>query len=72
MSDWIDKSVADQEAALNRSLDAARTKPSVRPQLTVNGVIVCLFCMEAIPLARLKAIPNATHCTECQASLEEQ
>jgi phage/conjugal plasmid C-4 type zinc finger TraR family protein len=72
MSDWIDKSVADQEAALRRNVDAARTKQSAKPQLIIDDVIVCLFCMEAIPLARLKAIPNATHCTECQASLEEQ
>jgi phage/conjugal plasmid C-4 type zinc finger TraR family protein len=72
MSDWIDKSVTDQEAALSRSLEAARTKHSTKPQLIINGVIVCLFCTEAIPLARLKALPDATHCTECQTMLEEQ
>ncbi|MAG36887.1 MAG: conjugal transfer protein TraR [Dehalococcoidia bacterium] len=33
---------------------------------------VCQLCSEEIPAKRLKAVPQATHCIDCQRKLEDR
>ncbi|EGR2081491.1 hypothetical protein [Vibrio cholerae] len=65
MSDWIDRSVMEQQAELERGIARARQTTVRSTQQKVDGVVVCACCLCPIPLGRLKIFPNATHCTEC-------
>lgn len=66
--DEVDRSAAaeefDRAAALARALGA---RPRGEQQRDTQGIIVCLDCGEPIPAARLRVLPNAVRCVECQA-----
>lgn len=40
-------------------------------QLTANGSGICRLCGDAVEQDRLAVIPNAIHCSECAAAIEE-
>lgn len=42
------------------------------PQLSIDGVRVCLDCQEPLTKKRLKAKPDASRCVECQELREKQ
>lgn len=71
MSDWIDKSLQDQQAALERSIAAARKGPLRAPQIKNGDEVVCAECLEPIPKRRVELYPHVTHCVECLNQLEE-
>lgn len=70
MSDWIDKSLQEQQAALERSIAAARKGKSWAPQIKNGDEVLCAGCLEPIPKRRIELYPHATHCVECLTSLE--
>lgn len=41
-------------------------------QITINGKIVCIDCMDEIPEARLKIKPDAVRCVECKEHWEKR
>lgn len=40
------------------------------PQVSIDGVVVCLDCEDPLPAARLRAKPDAVRCIECQERFE--
>lgn len=70
MSDWIDKSLLEQEAALERGIAAARKSKLRAPQIKNGDEVVCAECLEPIPKRRLELYHHATHCVECLTLLE--
>ncbi|MCE5184632.1 MAG: TraR/DksA family transcriptional regulator [Planctomycetaceae bacterium] len=71
MGDEIDRAQAAtevyQEAAL---LAHKRRTPPARIVPLNGGARDCLDCGKPIPAARLKALPNAIRCIECQNKKE--
>ncbi len=45
---------------------------ATEPQLTIDGVRVCLDCFDPLGKKRLKANPDAVRCVECQELKEKQ
>jgi len=62
--DAIDRAQEIETLHREAALAAAITKPS--PQLVINGQILCQECEEPIPTARLKRMPLASRCVDCQ------
>lgn len=58
----------ERESCLAAAL-AARPAPGSGPDW-VDGKPCCRDCGEAIPLARLEAVPGCGLCVECQARAE--
>ena len=70
MSDWVDKSLAEQQAELERGIAAARRTKLIQPQLKQGDDVICAQCLGPIPKRRLDLYPDSTHCVECLAILE--
>lgn len=72
--DCVDEGDRAQHLAALRVADAlaARYEPPADPQTIdrYTGAVVCCDCLIPIPLDRLKAIPGAVRCVECQREAE--
>lgn len=55
----------DREVALRRAVQRHR-----EAQVIKDGQVVCRDCGDPIPDERLKAVPGACRCTQCQQRLE--
>lgn len=66
MPDLADQAQAVEAANLAAALAAAARQAPAEEQLVVDGEVCCLDCEEPIPAARLKSVPNATRCCDCQ------
>ncbi|WP_037586154.1 TraR/DksA family transcriptional regulator [Stenoxybacter acetivorans] len=64
--DWADR------AALNEAVftETALARQAAKSALVPHGSGVCIECGEAIPAARLAAMPNAAYCIGCQKLFE--
>lgn len=71
MTDWIDKSVSDQERELERGITLARCTTPHGVQIKAGDDVLCLKCLEPIPPKRLEAKPDSTHCVGCLSELED-
>lgn len=67
MTDETDR--AQERDQLIRSSAIAQTVADIRLQALMPGKLVC-DCGDPISDARLKAVPNATRCVECQSFFE--
>lgn len=57
------------------SLEAQLNKPDHSPgeePFEIEGIRVCLDCLDPIPLGRLEAWPNALRCVDCKAIWEKR
>ncbi|MDA0148840.1 hypothetical protein [Vibrio sp. LaRot3] len=70
MTDWIDKSVLNQERELKRSIAAARQAAPHVKQIKAGDEVLCAECLEPIPCGRIEAHPDSTHCVDCLSELE--
>ncbi len=59
-----------QQLSAGRLADRARRLADALERIRVGTYGVCRVCGERIPLARLKAIPDADTCLRCQTSIE--
>ena len=57
--------LARMEEQRRRALAAAE-----QPEHDARGRRICLDCGEPIPARRLRVVPDAVRCVECQAELE--
>ncbi|ODS10940.1 TraR/DksA C4-type zinc finger protein [Vibrio scophthalmi] len=71
MSDWVDKSLAEQQAELERGIALARKTKPTQTQRKHGDVVICAQCLTPIPERRLELYPHSTHCVECLALLEK-
>ena len=81
-SDAIDQHPADEGSelfereknlALQRNLEVSRQEVRDALQRFDEGTYgICAECGKPIPENRLRALPSATHCIECQAKLERE
>jgi len=69
MPDIVDQAQIAEDANLRAALAAARPAPAGE-QLVLDGVVCCADCEEPIPAARLKSVPDATRCRDCQDAHE--
>lgn len=53
-----------------QALDQARRTAHAPQQWREDGDVICLACAEIISDARLRAVPNAVRCTDCQEAYE--
>lgn len=67
--DFGDEAAAAEAHYREAALAAARPAPA-GSQVVEGGRVVCAACGEAIPAARLAAVPGATRCRECQEDFE--
>lgn len=58
--------ILDREVAIHRAVQPRREKQLITP----GGKVICRGCGEYIPPERLKALPTAARCVECQRLLE--
>jgi RNA polymerase-binding protein DksA len=82
MTDVVDQHPADEASELfEREKNITLRQTLEESLLSVNEALqkfeegtygVCARCGKAIPEKRLRALPEATHCIECQALLERQ
>lgn len=75
MTDLLDQAAELEQATRDRDLanhHAARKK--LIPDIDANGNHYCLECGVQIPMARLRCIPDAVLCIDCQqlAELKER
>jgi len=61
--------IAQRENALKRQLAAAEADED---QLHLNGVVVCVDCLDPIGAERLRVYPEAVRCISCQQDHEHQ
>ncbi|HAS63214.1 MAG TPA: hypothetical protein DCS35_11975 [Vibrio sp.] len=71
MSDWVDKSLSEQQAELERGIALARKPKPVRTQRKYGDVVICAECLKPISARRIELYPHSTHCVECLALLEK-
>ena len=69
--DEIDRSAAAEALFRQSALTKAQTRPHEAQEIDAQGRVVCLDCGEPIPAARLRALPHAVRCVDCQAEYEE-
>ncbi|MCG9624624.1 TraR/DksA family transcriptional regulator [Vibrio mediterranei] len=70
MTDIIDKAVTLEQQERDRCIERAR-QPSKSPPREMDGdTIICACCGVPIPPARLRAMPTATLCADCQSLME--
>jgi len=67
--DFCDEGQKAEALFLAEAMDAARPGTG-GDQVIEDGRIVCADCGEAIPAARLAALPGAIRCLECQTDFE--
>ncbi len=71
MADIADMAQAREEAHRARAILAARRMMHAGDQETdADGHVICADCGERIPAARLRVLPRAVRCVECQAKIE--
>lgn len=68
MADEADRAQAQVDAFIADSLARAKTAPGPAPDI-IDGVACCAECGEAIPAARLKALPGVGMCVACAEEL---
>lgn len=64
MADFCDDAQAREAHFLAQALDRAKAAPGPGPEI-IDGVACCAECGEAIPAARLKAVPGVGLCRVC-------
>ena len=64
-----DDHIEAQQNHVDDSLALHRLKETAR---NMNPTGLCFECGDPIALDRLKAVPNADHCIECQRFLDKQ
>ena len=72
MTDWIDKSVSNQQIELERGIAMARNPMPHVEQVKVGDDVLCALCLEPIPRQRIEAHPDSTHCVGCLSELEDE
>ena len=70
MSNGYTSSDSASEAELNQIEDSLALHRSLK-SVQINSTGECLGCGEAIPMARLRLIPNANYCVKCQSAAEK-
>jgi len=69
MPDLADRAQLDEQAHILDAL-SRRNDSDDAGQTRENGVVVCCDCGEPIPGARLRVLPTACRCVECQDKAE--
>lgn len=74
MTDLLDRAQAleekEREHAIQRALSKQNDIEIVNDIRNGHEVRVCAECDEEIPLMRIKVVPNAALCVNCQSALE--
>lgn len=70
MSDIIDRAQEEELRIRAEALDRARARQPEPGPVFIDGVACCRTCEEPIFSARLRAKPDASRCTTCQAEVE--
>lgn len=68
--DAADEAQRHEAAFLDAAVRARRIEPTEQQLRDESGVVICLDCGELIPAKRLKSIPDAARCVECQETWE--
>lgn len=72
--DSADRAILENESFVNSALHHQRQRRE-KAELhhePKDSVQYCIDCGEPIPAARLKAVPGALRCVECQRLFEQQ
>ena len=69
MPDFADEAQKRTDEYLAAALSLQQHRPQEEQHMK-DGVILCLECGEPIPLARLRALPDAVRCVGCQETHE--
>ena len=69
--DQFDRAQKLEQQQRDRALKAARQRPAEQP-LMVDGIRVCIDCLDDILTARLEHIPDAVRCISCQQDYERR
>jgi len=68
-SDSIDVASYHEQASMATTIEAHTRRFRPQPKFNTAGLKICLRCEEIIPSLRA-AIPEVTHCLECQKEKE--
>ncbi|KAF0232512.1 MAG: hypothetical protein FD177_2399 [Desulfovibrionaceae bacterium] len=68
--DAADEAQKHEAAFLDAAVRARRIAPTEEQLRDESGAVICVDCDELIPAARLKSVPDAVRCVECQAAWE--
>lgn len=66
--DAADEAQRHEAAHLQAAL--ARHHRPAEAQLVEDGEVICLGCGDPVPPSRLRVIPDAARCVDCQEILE--
>lgn len=74
LTDKIDRAAELTAQFTRAALEAHLARPnlSVGEQRVVDGAAVCVECDEAIPPARLRALPGCIRCVTCQEEIDAE
>ena len=70
MTDQFDKAQEVEQIFRDRALAHQLNKSVERPDEDEDGNRYCLSCGKPIPVTRLKAMPTAVRCINCQSLRE--
>jgi phage/conjugal plasmid C-4 type zinc finger TraR family protein len=70
MTDPIDRANDTAQFFNNLALRRHRQGRTPLDEVWAGGVVVCADCDQAIPSARLKAVPDCERCVDCQTVYE--
>ena len=68
--DAADEAQRHEAAFLQAAVNARRNEQEGEQMRDPAGTVICADCGEPIPPARLRSIPGAVRCVECQESWE--
>ncbi|PWW41609.1 TraR/DksA family transcriptional regulator [Idiomarina loihiensis] len=69
--DQFDRAQKLEQIHRDRAINAAKRRPSEQPMF-VEGIQVCIDCLDDIDPVRLKHIPDAVRCISCQQDYERR
>jgi len=69
--DDVDRAKIDEQEHRNRSIKNSLNQPFPKQKI-IDGVVLCIDCLETIPEERLKAQKDAARCVECKSIYEKK
>jgi len=69
--DQFDRAQKLEQQQRDRALKAARHRPTEQP-IVVDGIRVCIDCMDDIEAQRLEYVADAVRCISCQKDYERR
>ncbi|NQZ03611.1 TraR/DksA C4-type zinc finger protein [Idiomarina sp.] len=70
--DQFDRAQKLEQMHRDRAINAAKRRPSQQQPMVIDGIRVCIDCLDDIQIARLKHIPDAVRCISCQQDYERR